>query len=281
MGLANMMGPSKSEKYRDMFRWVISFPIVNNPPASWGALRGKERGEATPPCDSSPQQAAGYSRWNSINRVYNRQYCAVIRRKALTGPWIISVETHNRCNLRCSMCPYPSMKRGKTSMGMHLFRRIIDDAPKNGITHLSLRGYSEPLLDDSLFERIRYAKAKGLKVGFTSNGTLLTSHKARRIVESELDWITFSVDGATKEEYEDIRIGANFEEVVSNINGLLRIRQEARATKPVVSITSVAPHTKARQIRQVFKDADSISCGLADNSAGKHLHLSRAVLRLN
>ena len=25
--------------------------------------QGKERGEATPRCDSSPQQAAGYSRW--------------------------------------------------------------------------------------------------------------------------------------------------------------------------------------------------------------------------
>ncbi len=39
---------------------------INIPSASWGGIAGKGEDEATPTCDSSPQQAAGYSRWNFI-----------------------------------------------------------------------------------------------------------------------------------------------------------------------------------------------------------------------
>ena len=37
------------------------------PPSKLGGIAGKGWDEATPPCDSSPQQAVGYSRWNFIN----------------------------------------------------------------------------------------------------------------------------------------------------------------------------------------------------------------------
>ncbi len=37
-----------------------------HPPSKLGGIAGKGGNEATPLCDSSPQQAAGYSRWNFI-----------------------------------------------------------------------------------------------------------------------------------------------------------------------------------------------------------------------
>ena len=40
--------------------------VSKYPPSKLGGIAGKGWDEATPPCDSSPQQAVGYSRWNFI-----------------------------------------------------------------------------------------------------------------------------------------------------------------------------------------------------------------------
>lgn len=57
------------------------------------------------------------------------------------------------------------MTRAKVKMDMNLFIRIVDDAVKNGFTDLLLSNYGEPFLDDRIFDRIKYAKEKGLRVG--------------------------------------------------------------------------------------------------------------------
>ena len=49
-------------------------------------------------------------------------------------------------------------------MDMFLFKKIIDDAVENGFITLTFSLYNEPLLDNLIFERVRYAKEKGLKV---------------------------------------------------------------------------------------------------------------------
>lgn len=140
-----------------------------------------------------------------LAHAYRRLYYPVIIKKLSLPPKQITIETYNICNLRCIMCPYPKMTRPKTKMPMSLFQKIVDDASENGFTVLNLSIYGKPLLDDLLFQRIAYAKGKGLKVGLTSNGTLLTSDKIQKILENGLDWIVFSVDSNTKEYYEHIK----------------------------------------------------------------------------
>ena len=113
------------------------------------------------------------------------------------------------------MCPYPDMTREKVLMSMDLFKKIIDDATTNSIKEVCLNFYNEPLLDPLLFERIKYAKSKGLRVMFNSNGCLLTEEKINALLDSGLDSITFSFDAATKETYEKTRVGGDFEKTKS------------------------------------------------------------------
>lgn len=115
------------------------------------------------------------------------------------------------------------MTRKKEIMDMVLFRRIVDDASSIGIRLVNLNIYGEPLLDSMLFERVVYCKDKGMEVQFTSNGTLLDEEKIRKLVDSRIDRVYFSFDGGSKDTYEDIRKGANFGEVWTNITKLSKM----------------------------------------------------------
>ena len=66
----------------------------------------------------------------------------------------------------------------------------------------------EALLNKNVFQMIEYATNKGCWVGIHTNATLLTKEMSTRILESSLNSISFSFDGATSKVYEKVRVGA-------------------------------------------------------------------------
>lgn len=165
----------------------------------------------------------------------------------------ISIEGHNICNLDCKMCPYSKMTRKKELMSIELYKKIIDDAKEFGIELVNLSLYNEPLLDKYLFERIKYAKEKGLKVGFYCNATLLTDEKSEKLLDLGIDYINFSFDGATKESYEKIRKNANFEETQANILNFIfnKIRRETKT--PIISVMLTAQEENCSELKEFEK----------------------------
>lgn len=146
-------------------------------------------------------------------------------------PTFVLLEATNACNLRCRMCfiygEGVSAKRETGFLKEEIWRPAIDEIGSRPETiTLDLHGAGEPLLHPQLFDIISHAKGKGnIKVGFLSNATLLDREKARRVIESGLDWIGFSVDGAQKEIFDYYRKGASLEEVEANIEHLLSLRK--------------------------------------------------------
>lgn len=204
-----------------------------------------------------------------IGAIYHRLYYRVIKEKASHILSEIDIEIYNVCNLRCIMCPYSDMTREKVQMSMDLFRKIIDDAAANGIKEVGFSNYNEPLLDTLLFERIRYAKSEGLRVHFFSNGTLLTEDRIDALLDSGLDSIECSFDGATKETYERIRVGADFEKTKNGIIQLIEERDRRELAKPSVTIFFVAQkdnYHEAERFKQFWKQlANNVSYAVVDS----------------
>jgi len=96
---------------------------------------------------------------------------------------------------------------------------------RDNLNYLSLFGFGEPLLDKELSVKIRIAKGFGFNsVGFATNCTELTCATSESLLRAGLDTLICSVDGITKETYESIRKGANFDEVICNIQRFMFIR---------------------------------------------------------
>lgn len=156
-------------------------------------------------------------------------------------PRELQVEVTGACNLRCHMCLVryrPALDRREGSLTFDAFRRVVDELP--ALERLTLQGLGEPLLAPDLLPMIEYAAARGIRVGFNTNATLLTRARAERLVRSGLDWIHVSLDGATAATYESIRDGARFERVTANVQGLMATIRRLGAERPEVSLVFVA-----------------------------------------
>jgi len=83
-------------------------------------------------------------------------------------------------------------------------------------------------------------KALDATVELITNGTLLTQEMSNRLIESGLDMLWVSLDGATPESYADVRLGAALPEVLSNLKRFRDLRMEAQLLKPEIGIVFVA-----------------------------------------
>jgi radical SAM protein with 4Fe4S-binding SPASM domain len=173
-------------------------------------------------------------------------------------PREVQVEVTGACNLRCRMCLVryrPPLDRATASLGLPAFREIVDALP--ALSKITVQGLGEPLLAPDLFAMIEYAAARGIRVGFNTNGTLLTRGTAERLVDAGLDWLHVSMDGATAETYEAIRDGASFEKVCRNVAGLAALLRERAAARPTVMLVFVAMRRNVHELPALVRLAAS------------------------
>ena len=177
-------------------------------------------------------------------------------------PPAVNVELTNRCNLNCTMCDRESMSREQGLIEMSLFQKIIDNAAEIKVPEVRLNRYGEPLLHPSLVEMIRYAKAKGIpNVNFTSNAVLLTEEKAREIIDSGLDAISFSMDGANKETYQKVRGIPDYEKIAGNVRRFAEIKAALGSSTPRIVLNTILMKETEPEILSVFEQWK----GIVDN----------------
>jgi MoaA/NifB/PqqE/SkfB family radical SAM enzyme len=133
-------------------------------------------------------------------------------------PVKLDVENVSRCNFRCTMCTVSDWHRGQRAGDLKLdaFKRLIDE--QIGLVEIKLQGLGEPTLQrDDYFAMIRYARAKHIWVRTTTNASLLhLKDNYRKMIDSDVNEVQISIDGATKEVFESIRRDSLFERVKSN-----------------------------------------------------------------
>src|SRR5436190_20091317 len=135
-------------------------------------------------------------------------------------PTYVQIEPVGQCNLRCQMCAIQFRQDGPpygppAFMAFDAFTRTIDQLVS--LEELHLQGLGEPMMHPRFFDMVAYAAAKGIKVTTNSNLTLLNARRAERCVQSGLDCLHISIDGAQAATYERIRVRGRFERVVNNL----------------------------------------------------------------
>lgn len=141
-------------------------------------------------------------------------------------PKILNLEVTNFCNLNCPICVAKDT-REQGFLQLDFLKKIIKENQKilkNQFMWLHFNG--EPLLHPQLFEITKLLKQYGIKNRLSTNATLLTEEMSFKLMKAGLDYVVFSVDGATKETYEKIRKGANFKIVERNILNFLKIKRK-------------------------------------------------------
>jgi MoaA/NifB/PqqE/SkfB family radical SAM enzyme len=135
------------------------------------------------------------------------------------------VELTTNCNLDCQMCVRHTWQESHGDMPMTSFRQLVDqmgDYYETPVIHFG--GYGEPMQHPQFLECVQLAKQAGARVEVTSNGTLLNHTISSALIDLELDRLVISIDSAIPTQYNDIRVGASFEQVFENLRDLYRLR---------------------------------------------------------
>ncbi len=174
-------------------------------------------------------------------------------------PRELQVEVTGACNLRCRMCLVsyrPTLGRTSGSMDLETFKRLVDELPD--LEQVTMQGLGEPLLAPDFFPMLEHLARRGIRMGFNTNGTLLTAERAERLVELGVDWIHVSLDGATAATYEDIRHRARFATVRRNVARLVEAIRERGAGKPELELVFVAMRRNVRELPAVVRLAAEV-----------------------
>ena len=141
-----------------------------------------------------------------------------------------NIPVTDSCNLSCTMCPrHQALKLKPIHATDAVVERLLAEAPN--VVSVLIQGMGEPLLYPGVLDIIRRFKVAArpeAQIGITTNATRLDEPMAVALCQAGIDFIYFSFDGATREVYETIRVGADFDQVLGNIAGMVRLSRQYR-----------------------------------------------------
>ena len=165
------------------------------------------------------------------------------------APLLLAIETTTRCNFQCVHCSQTFAKQTPVDLSLELFQDVV---PISQTAHeLYLFGDGEVLLDIprhlAMISRIHQLDP-ACALGFSTNGKLLTPEVYELYAAAGIQYIQLSVDAATKELYEVMRRGGNFDELLCNLEGILALRRRSRARQPQLRLATVISKQNYRQL---------------------------------
>ena len=187
-------------------------------------------------------------------------------------PPYLLLEPVSACNLRCPFCfqidksftrkPYMGV------MDFDLFKKVIDEADELGIGAVTLASRGEPTMHKKLSDMLyyMYSKSNIFEVKLNTNASFLTEDICNKIFKTQVTQVVVSADHYEKTSFEKLRLGANFEAIVENVDMLYRIRKNYPNSVTEIRVSGV-DSTKTLD-RKKFHDfwierADHVSAGYA------------------
>jgi radical SAM protein with 4Fe4S-binding SPASM domain len=198
---------------------------------------------------------------NALQVAVSYLISAILRKPIVWGkPFVLTVEPTNRCNLNCPQCSTGSGRssRSRGDLSLSVFQRFIEETSPFAI-HMLLYDQGEPFLHGQFFDFIRIAKTKRLCVTTSTNGHYLNSEKVRKqLIDSGLDTLIVSIDGATQETYSMYRRGGSLKKVVEGVKQLLQMRQMLGRTTPLVFVQFVVMKHNEHEIPHIHQLAHEL-----------------------
>jgi radical SAM protein with 4Fe4S-binding SPASM domain len=111
----------------------------------------------------------------------------------------------------------------------------------------------EPLMNKRFFKYLDVAGTYGIpKIAITTNGILLTKSVAMQLVKSNLTHLYISIDGASKETYETIRLGAKLDTFIKNLECLIDLKNQLGSKTPTIRFQYVLLPENLHEVNKII-----------------------------
>jgi len=173
-------------------------------------------------------------------------------------PLFIQLDMDQRCNLSCIQCPLSNIKSFSNIYSEEIltwndYKKVIKEGEDHNCPSIAHSGLTEPLLMKDFEKYITYAYDHGfVDIMINSNATLLTEQRARKLLDSGLTRIRFSIDAATPETYKTIRKKGNYYKVIDNINRFLELKTSGGYKLPITGVNLCKMSINENEIESFF-----------------------------
>ncbi|MBU0929637.1 MAG: radical SAM protein [Nanoarchaeota archaeon] len=167
-------------------------------------------------------------------------------------PYSIFIETSSYCNLRCPMCLklQKNSKFDNRNIGLDEYNKLMKQIGPTMIT-LRLWNYGEPLINKDIFKMIKIAKKYKIFTVLSTNGVLMDKETSKKLLDSGLDFLVISFDGASKETYEKNRKNGTFEVVLKNVQDFMDLKNQMKRNNIIVSIQFIIMNTNEDEVDKI------------------------------
>ena len=157
------------------------------------------------------------------------------------------VTVTSRCNIRCKTC---GLWHNKWDLPYKTAKEVMDNYPyMERLVWLGgevfLYKHFEEMFDEA-------GKWNNLKQQVITNGIALNKNWIEKIIKTENSELTFSIDGVTKEVYEEIRQGSNFEKLLENVRLTMETKKKYGIKKDI-RMNAVIMKTNYKQIYDLLE----------------------------
>jgi len=172
-------------------------------------------------------------------------------------PSYIEVEVTTRCNLKCIMCEHTYWNEPNRDMTFEEFKAIINQFPK--LKWIGLTGIGESFLNKDFIKMLEYVKSKNIIVELYDSFFFIDEKTAEKLLDLKVEKIFVSLDATTKETYEKIRVGSNFEKVISNVKNMFRLKKERHQYFPIIAFHYIVNKYNVHEMLQYIDLVHSIA----------------------
>jgi MoaA/NifB/PqqE/SkfB family radical SAM enzyme len=122
-------------------------------------------------------------------------------------------------------------------------------------------GFGEPLMHPNIVEMVEKAGRVGSKVELITNGILLDADLAASLIESGLNTLWISLDGASAESYSDVRMSNSLGGVLKNIATYREQYRRLQGEEPDIGVVFVAMKRNFEELPALIRQ--SIRLGIS------------------
>lgn len=182
-------------------------------------------------------------------------------------PKAIEVEVTTRCHLKCTICEHTYWNEKGRDMSFEEFKHIVDQFPK--LKWMGITGIGSSFLNKDYLKMLRYLKSRSVYVELFDTFTQIDAKVAEELVEIGVDKICLSMDAATKETYEKIRVGASFGKVLDNVRTLIRLKEQMKTPIPELWFHYIVTRDNVYEMPQFVELVQSLK---ANKNSGSLLY---------
>jgi len=152
----------------------------------------------------------------------NKKEFKELKLKLKSFPPFLFLEGTTKCNYYCRTCSKGYGEYYAEDLHPDIFNKVRQELMPTNV-RISITGFGEPTLAKNFDEILQMCLENGSVVHFATNASLLNFNRIEKLTQYPVE-VYLSIDGASKETFEEIRMGSNFELVCEKLVMVKKLR---------------------------------------------------------